>query len=207
MEEPQQEDGRGEVQVGDPRLRATSGAPGGRSFLGGRRPGLGAPADRPPRARVPRLLRGPPLGRPGGRAPALAPRGIILSGGPASVYEPGAPSLPPVVLDLGVPVLGICYGMQLLAHRWAARCSRASAPGVRPRHHWSVVDRQDALLFAGCPSAPGVDEPRRPGGHPAAGLPRPGHDTAPAPFAAMGRTTGRIRPPVPPRGGPHAPRG
>src|SRR5829696_10536485 len=46
---------------------------------------------------------------------ALAPRGIILSGGPASVYEPGAPSLPPVVLELGVPVLGICYGMQLLA--------------------------------------------------------------------------------------------
>ena len=47
---------------------------------------------------------------------ALAPRGIILSGGPASVYEPGAPTLPPVVLELGVPVLGICYGMQLLAH-------------------------------------------------------------------------------------------
>jgi GMP synthase (glutamine-hydrolysing) len=43
------------------------------------------------------------------------PRGVILSGGPASVYEPGAPPLQPELLELGVPVLGICYGMQLLA--------------------------------------------------------------------------------------------
>src|SRR5690606_25973876 len=46
----------------------------------------------------------------------LNPRGIILSGGPASVYEPGAPTLPDWVLRRRVPVLGICYGMQLLAH-------------------------------------------------------------------------------------------
>ena len=46
---------------------------------------------------------------------ALAPRGFILSGGPASVYEPSAPTLPPYVLESGLPVLGICYGMQLLA--------------------------------------------------------------------------------------------
>jgi GMP synthase (glutamine-hydrolysing) len=43
------------------------------------------------------------------------PRGVILSGGPASVYEDGAPRLERELLDLGVPVLGICYGMQLLA--------------------------------------------------------------------------------------------
>jgi GMP synthase (glutamine-hydrolysing) len=43
------------------------------------------------------------------------PRGVILSGGPASVYAPGAPQLDRSVLELGVPVLGICYGMQLLA--------------------------------------------------------------------------------------------
>lgn len=47
---------------------------------------------------------------------ALNPHGFILSGGPASVYEPGAPTLPDYVLSSGVPVLGICYGMQLLAH-------------------------------------------------------------------------------------------
>jgi GMP synthase (glutamine-hydrolysing) len=43
------------------------------------------------------------------------PRGVILSGGPASVYEEGAPPLDPELLELGVPVLGICYGMQLIA--------------------------------------------------------------------------------------------
>ncbi len=46
----------------------------------------------------------------------LNPLGFILSGGPASVYEPGAPHLPKVVLESNKPVLGICYGMQLLTH-------------------------------------------------------------------------------------------
>src|SRR5215831_4850691 len=50
---------------------------------------------------------------PAKRIAELAPRGLILSGGPASVYEPGAPHCDPGIFDLGIPVLGICYGMQL----------------------------------------------------------------------------------------------
>ncbi len=44
------------------------------------------------------------------------PKGIILSGGPASVYEAGAPAISREIFDLGIPILGICYGMQLMAH-------------------------------------------------------------------------------------------
>jgi len=47
---------------------------------------------------------------------AFSPKGIILSGGPASIYEPGAPECDRSVLEMGIPVLGICYGMQFMAH-------------------------------------------------------------------------------------------
>jgi GMP synthase (glutamine-hydrolysing) len=47
----------------------------------------------------------------------LKPRGIILSGGPASIYEPGAPTIPTWVFEKNLPVLGICYGMHALAHQ------------------------------------------------------------------------------------------
>ena len=53
------------------------------------------------------------------------PRGIILSGGPASVYAEGAPRLDRGLLELGVPVMGICYGMQLLVHELGGRVEQA----------------------------------------------------------------------------------
>src|SRR2546425_9083886 len=46
----------------------------------------------------------------------LEPAGVVLSGGPSSVYDPQAPACDPAVLGLGVPVLGICYGLQWIAH-------------------------------------------------------------------------------------------
>lgn len=55
-----------------------------------------------------------PYNTPLGELSAKKPRGIILSGGPASVYQPGAPVCDPQLYDLGIPILGICYGMQLM---------------------------------------------------------------------------------------------
>lgn len=57
----------------------------------------------------------------------FSPKGIVLSGGPASVYEPGAPVIPEQMLGLGIPVLGICYGMQLIAHVLGGKVKRAGS--------------------------------------------------------------------------------
>ena len=56
-----------------------------------------------------------------GRLSAKPPKGIILSGGPASVYERDAPAVPPGLFGLDIPVLGICYGQQLMAHALGGR--------------------------------------------------------------------------------------
>ena len=56
-----------------------------------------------------------PFDTPAAEVARLKPNGLILSGGPASVYDKGAPHLNPEILSLGIPVLGICYGMQLMA--------------------------------------------------------------------------------------------
>jgi GMP synthase (glutamine-hydrolysing) len=58
---------------------------------------------------------------------ARSPRGIILSGGPSSVYDADAPKPDPAVFNLGVPVLGVCYGMQLLAHEYGGKVSKAAS--------------------------------------------------------------------------------
>jgi GMP synthase (glutamine-hydrolysing) len=74
-----------------------------------------------------------------------APRGIILSGGPSSVYDADVPTVDAEILDLGIPILGICYGMQLLASMHNARV----LPGKREygRAELRVTDADD--LFHG----------------------------------------------------------
>ncbi|AJF06912.1 glutamine-hydrolyzing GMP synthase [Geoalkalibacter subterraneus] len=72
---------------------------------------------------------------------AFAPKGIILSGGPKSVYEEGAPGLSDAVFELGVPVLGICYGMQVMSHHFGGLVVPA---GKREYGHAD-------LIAQGCP--------------------------------------------------------
>ncbi len=63
---------------------------------------------------------------------ALKPRGIILSGGPASLYEGGAPDIADEVLRVGCPILGICYGMYVIAQHMGARSAGARAREYGP---------------------------------------------------------------------------
>jgi len=77
------------------------------------------------------------------------PKGVILSGGPASVYEEGAPPLQRELLELGVPVLGICYGMQLIARELGGRVEGAEV-GEFGRSELTVAER--GRLLAGTPA-------------------------------------------------------
>jgi len=77
-----------------------------------------------------------------------APRGLILSGGPASVYAPGAPRLDPELLELGIPVLGICYGMQALVLTLGGRVEGAQV-GEFGRSQLAVAE--PGRLLAGTP--------------------------------------------------------
>jgi GMP synthase (glutamine-hydrolysing) len=79
---------------------------------------------------------------------AFEPAGLVLSGGPSSVYDPGAPECNPRVLELGLPVLGICYGMQWISHVLGGRVERAE----RREYGRAQLDiRNGSPLFAGLP--------------------------------------------------------
>jgi GMP synthase (glutamine-hydrolysing) len=84
------------------------------------------------------------------RIKELAPRGLILSGGPASVYESGAPKCDPAIFQLGLPVLGICYGMHLMCESMGDRVESAPAREYG-RAHCRVIAANE--LFAGVPTA------------------------------------------------------
>ena len=75
-----------------------------------------------------------------------APVGIIFTGGPNSVYEAGAPDVDEEIFRLGVPVLGICYGCQLIAHKLGGRVSHAD---TREYGKSEIVYDADSALFKG----------------------------------------------------------
>ena len=79
----------------------------------------------------------------------LNPRGLILSGGPSSVYETGAPKCDPQIFSLGIPVLGICYGMQLACEVLGGKVKSAAA---REYGRAQVEITSHADLFAGVPN-------------------------------------------------------
>ncbi|MDD5397456.1 MAG: glutamine-hydrolyzing GMP synthase [Dehalococcoidia bacterium] len=78
---------------------------------------------------------------------ALQPKGFILSGGPASVYDQGAPLTPVGIYESRLPVLGICYGMQAITHQLGG----AVAPGVRREYGQAIlhVSDESSQLFSG----------------------------------------------------------
>ena len=84
------------------------------------------------------------------RIAAEAPIGIILSGGPRSVYEEDAPRVAPEVLDLGVPILGICYGLQTTTLALGGRVARGSGGGEYGRTEIRL-DHGASPLFTGLP--------------------------------------------------------
>jgi GMP synthase (glutamine-hydrolysing) len=71
----------------------------------------------------------------------LAPKGIVFSGGPASVYAEGAPTVDPAIYSLGIPILGICYGMQLITHQQGGK--------VEPAHK-REYGKSDVDFVPGC---------------------------------------------------------
>jgi GMP synthase (glutamine-hydrolysing) len=75
----------------------------------------------------------------------LNPKGLILSGGPSSVYEPGAPKSDPRIFDLNIPILGICYGMQLGSQLLGGQVKPAKAREFG-RAKMTVADPNDALV-------------------------------------------------------------
>ena len=85
---------------------------------------------------------------------ALSPRGVVLSGGPASVYDDGAPLAPDWVYESGLPVLGICYGMQAMVHQLGGRV----APSSYREYGYARLERVASAdpLFAGVSDAPQV---------------------------------------------------
>ncbi len=84
---------------------------------------------------------------------ALEPKGIVLSGGPSSVYDDAAPKADKAILDTGLPILGICYGLQFMTHHLGGRVVPADA---REYGHAEVNVVDETPLFKGLPATMSV---------------------------------------------------
>ena len=82
---------------------------------------------------------------------AFSPIGIIFTGGPGSVYEDGSPQVDPAVFELGVPVLGICYGCQLLAHNLGGQVTPAQEDSAREYGKTETWYDVSCPIFKGLP--------------------------------------------------------
>ncbi|MFQ5663254.1 MAG: glutamine-hydrolyzing GMP synthase [Terriglobia bacterium] len=89
-----------------------------------------------------------PCHTPAEEVAALRPDGLVLSGGPASVYDADAPVCDPKVLELGKPVLGICYGLQWIAHQLGGKVEPAARREYGPAN---LKVEKDSRLFSGLP--------------------------------------------------------
>ncbi|MCC8356889.1 MAG: glutamine-hydrolyzing GMP synthase [Oscillospiraceae bacterium] len=83
---------------------------------------------------------------------AFNPIGIIFTGGPRSVYDPSAPHIDPAVFDLGVPILGICYGCQLIAYTLGGSVTAAQADTAREYGKTHTYFDQNCKLFKDLPA-------------------------------------------------------
>ncbi len=92
-----------------------------------------------------------PYDTPWEKITTLNPKGFILSGGPASVYAPGAPLAPTYIYEKHLPVIGICYGMQLIAYQLGGQVS----PGEKHEYGHAIlhINTEDCPLFAGLPTS------------------------------------------------------
>ncbi len=90
-----------------------------------------------------------PFDEPWEKTASLQPRGFILSGGPASVYQQGAPLAPAQLYHSRLPILGICYGMQAIAHQLGGQV----APATKHEYGQAIlhISDKDSPLFAGLP--------------------------------------------------------
>jgi GMP synthase (glutamine-hydrolysing) len=86
-----------------------------------------------------------PFSEPLERVKETQPKAIVLSGGPASVWDEGSPSLNPNIFSLEIPILGICYGMQLTAHLLGGRVERSTKREFGPAEI-DVIDDSDIFL-------------------------------------------------------------